>query len=98
MAGEEARDIPIQNIRRHTNTKGSNSNAGVSGVPVRIVTASKGMMDINRFIAQEITFVDGYIYLGTYTLVIRAEFITIEINPCPTASEKKLKRIIPVNR
>ena len=37
-------------------------------------------------------------YFGTYTFVIREAFPTIDVNPCPTASVKKLNKIIPESR
>lgn len=96
----EAKSIPMpmQKIIVHTIANGSNKTAGVIVVPVRKITIKSGMSEREKLMKDDITLEIGKIYLGIYTFVIKEALLTMEFSAIPTASAKKLKNTIPVNR
>jgi len=78
--------------------KGNNRTAGVIRILEIITAKNSGTMEINKFIAEDKTLDTGKMYLGIYTFVIRDALPTMDIRPILVASEKKLKKTIPINK
>jgi hypothetical protein len=98
IADDKKKLIPMQNATIQIIENGRRSSAGVIRVPVINMTKKSGIMEIRKLTPEESTLDTGKIYFGIYTFVIKDAFPTIDIKPMLVASEKKLKKTIPVNR
>ena len=88
----------MQKSTRQNITNGINKYTFVIGALVTTTTINSGIIDNSKLTAVESTLETGYIYLGTYTFVIKDALPTIDINPFPTESVKKVNKTEPHNK
>ena len=67
--------IPTVNKNKQIKEKGNNKCHQLRPVPVRIITAYKGIKVSKKFIPTNRHFESGNIYLGIYTLLIKQNYL-----------------------
>ena len=90
--------MPKANRNRQMMGNGSSRILTVRREPVSSRTMPSGIRDRPRFTVEEMVRDSGYIYFGTYTLVIRAVFPVMEVRQEPVTSLKKFQQTIPLSR